>query len=1083
MRRKLILIILAVMAVLLLLTGGTVLWVSHYMRTPEFRTEFARLLHDATGQEVILEGELGVSVFPWLGLKARGVTLGNAPGFGPEPMLTANVLSARIRVLPLFSRRLSLDVVEFTEATVALRIDAAGKGNWEALVERLRAGENALGAQDTHFRKVNIRGVRIAGGKASLVDEKRNQSYVVSELVLSTGRIETGKPLAFALSCDFHWPRPGLDSRLDVSGKVRWDEKQGRPLFSETVAQGEVGGAFLPATSPRAAVFANLSMEDGERNLRLSGLRVHALGADLAGELTFVDFLNRFEMRGRVTAERLNPSRIINAYFPDTIPPEHQGALTSASGVVDLFASEDEMTFTSPEARLDGAKVRGRLHLGFGDKPGLDFELSADRLDVDAYASALNANATGNPLLAGDLPLAYLRGVAGQGRLTVETLKLAGITAQGAQLDWKAAAGGHRLALKPAKAQGGQFAAELAAGFAGTPESPVLGLSGSLSLDGADARQVSWLSRPGGSLGGRVDLRLRGEVKKAALDPKAKLSQVLRRATGEVFLNIAGATLEWSETRIQAAGKPVEPPRRMAFSSLAAQARLSSVPAGAADWAVQADGSLAAVGTKPLLNLDGRFSCQARPGQRGGIVLAGASVSGRLKGWFLPKQENEASFSGKGAVDFPAQTLTLASATAQTCGLNLVGTLAGKQILGSGFGLSGHVRCLDGDPKRVLAALEMRPLKPSDQRALTRITGEADLTASAKGVQLTNINAQVDDTAVRGSYAVQGPAQGGAGLRQTFALQASALDLDRYLAAPEPSTRRSGREQPRPAPEPLPVEDLRELALDGNLTFRRFKYRGLVARQLKSTLSARGGTLLVKPIGAEFYGGDLSGELVAQAGQNDMLVRLSLAAKDFQAGGMMLGWVGKEYVTGRTDMFVDVGGTGATDTDVLRTLEGMAGFKIVDGSYALSGSSGSSGSSEVSAPPRRAAPPGATAQAVGQRRGGATSAGDSRRPGTPFWSASAKLKVASGVFHTNDFRLEGPDNIVTGRGSFSLAEDSINVSLTANMPGVPDVPIKVHGRLKDPEMEIPTALLINNTIKEILGIPLKPIKFFKDLLF
>ncbi len=79
--------------------------------------------------------------------------------------------------------------------------------------------------------------------------------------------------------------------------------------------------------------------------------------------------------------------------------------------------------------------------------------------------------------------------------------------------------------------------------------------------------------------------------------------------------------------------------------------------------------------------------------------------------------------------------------------------------------------------------------------------------------------------------------------------------------------------------------------------------------------------------------------------------------------------------------------------------------------------------------------------------------------------------------------MEAPSMVVTGKGRFSPAEDSINLTLSASMTGMPDVPIKVFGRLKDPEMEIPTGALIGNTIKGILGLPLKPIKFFKDLLF
>ena len=1059
MRRKLILILLAGLAALVLLTGGVVLWASHYMSTPEFRTEFARLLQDATGQEVRLEGELGVSVFPWLGLYARGITLGNAPGFGPEPMLTAESLSARIRVLPLFSRRLSLDMVEFKDANVSLRIDAAGLGNWEALVKRIREGESALGAQDTHFRKAVIRGVRIVGGKATLVDDKRAQSYVLSNLTLSTGRIESGQPLAFALNCFFYWPRPGLDSRLEVTGKMHWNEAKGRLQFSETVAQGVVGGTFLPEKSPWAEVAASVKLVDDERSLHLSGLRIKVLGADLAGELTFVDFLDRFEMRGRVLATRVSPRGVINAYFPNALPAESQGVLNSAEGPVELFANEDELTFRSDGLKLDVSRLRGKVRLGFGDRPGLDFDLAADRLDADAYASALNANATGKPLLAGDLPLAYLLDVVGQGRLNVETLKLAGVTAQGAELEWSASGGSHRAVLKPAKAQGGQFAAELAAAFTGTPEKPVLGLTGSLRLEGADARQVSWLGKPDSGLSGRTDLRLRAEVRKAALAPAEKVSQVLRRATGEALLNISPGSLDWGRTVVP--GKPAPKGKSMAFSSLLAQAKLSPSQAGGADWAVQADGSLAVAGTKPLLNLDGRFSALARPGQRGGLALANLSLSGRLKGWFLPKRENEASFTGKGSADFSTQTLTLPSATAQACGLNLAGSLGGTQILGANYSLGGHVRCLDGDPKRVLSALDMRPLKPSDRRVLTRISGEADLSLNAKGVFLTNITAQVDDTEVRGSYSVgdfDAP-------RQSFALQAGQLDLDRYRAAPEPAARGTGRAEQRPAPENLPVDEVRELALEGVLSFRSLKFHGLTARRLNATLMAHGGTLAIKPLSAGFYGGDLTGEVLAQAGQRDMKLRLSLAAKGFQAGGFMLGWAGKEYVTGRTDLFLDLEGTGATDSEFLRTLEGMAGFKIVDGSYAFAGNA-------EATPQKRAVPPGATPQQ-----------GASSRVGTPFWAASAKLTVSGGVFQSRDFRLEGPDNIITGRGSFSVADDTINVNLNANMPGVPDVPMKVFGRLKDPEMNIQAGMLINNTLKEILGIPLKPIKFFKDLLF
>jgi len=196
----------------------------------------------------------------------------------------------------------------------------------------------------------------------------------------------------------------------------------------------------------------------------------------------------------------------------------------------------------------------------------------------------------------------------------------------------------------------------------------------------------------------------------------------------------------------------------------------------------------------------------------------------------------------------------------------------------------------------------------------------------------------------------------------------------------------------------------------------------------------------------------------------------------------MQGWTGKELVTGRTDLFLDVTGIGTTDHDLLRTLDGLGSFKITDGSYVLSGAADAQSSSQNGAQPGGQSATGM--QGAQKRPAGATpQLGAARRPGSPFSLASAKFKANQGTFRSDDFRMNAANMVVTGKGRFSPAEDSINLTLSANLTGMPEVPIKVFGRLRDPEMEIPTGALIQNTIKGILGLPLKPIKFFKDLLF
>lgn len=1083
MRKKLLIILLCVLGALGIASGGAVWWTARYLATPEFRHELAQLVEEATGRKARLDGELSLSFFPWFGLKARGFSLGNDPRFGETPLISASLIGARIRVLPLFERRLVFDTVELENANIVLTMDEEGLGNWEGLFERLREQEHAKEKAGSFFRRITMRGLQLTDSMIRLDDRAHNHSYITTDVDLRTGRIEAGRELPFTASCEFTWPRPGMFAKVSGSGKLHWSADDPEPLLTETSARAEITGTFMPKGAPWAQLATNLSVEGGGKHLKLSDIRLRIVGYDVTGELSFLDITEMFHLEARLNLERFSPRTVINAYWPGTIAHDHQGALTVAQGPLNISADVNKLVFETPGFTADHAQLKGFVRMGFDNGSGLDFDVATTNLDADALISAFTSNATSPPLVVADLPLEYLRNVHGAGKVKAEGLKLAGVTGQGALVEWQGGGGAHKAQIRPTKAQGGMVSAELAASIAEGPRdprplfgpgAPILGWSGALSMLGVDARQVSWLNRPDFSTTGRMDLRAKAEAKPAQALHSDKLARVVKRATAEVQASLAAPNLDWAADKGQK-GQPASPARRMSFSSIQAQARFAPAPAGDADWALQADGSVSAVGTKPLLNLDARVNGLLRS-QHGKLLLTGATASGRLKGWFLPKRENEASFSGRGSLDFSTQALSLAAASVQACGLNVSGPVTGAKVLGGEWSLAGRVRCQEGDPKRVLNALDIRVPKPSDRRALQRVSGEGDLTLSAKGAALANFSGQLDDMPLRGSYAVQNfdaP-------RQTVNLTAGNFDLDRYLPAPDPVKR--GGPPEKPAPEALPVDALRELNLEGSFALRSLKFKGAVTRDLKLTAKAGGGQLLVKPISGNFYGGTLSGEFSAQVMGAAMQTRLALALKDYQSGPFMLGWTGKELVTGRTDLFLDVTGTGATNVEVMRTLEGLGSFKVTDGAYYLSGA--------AEAPAQPVSPQGQHQQG---RRSGATSlpqgqpgAGQpqaARKPGSPFSQAQARLKISQGWFKTEDFRLDAPNMTVTGKGRFSPAEDQIAVDLSANMTGMPDVPIRVYGRLKDPEMEIPTGTLISNTIKGILGIPLKPIKFFKDLLF
>jgi len=52
----------------------------------DFREEIADAVHDSTGRELHIDGEISVQLFPWLAVAIGHTTIGNAEGFGDEPM-------------------------------------------------------------------------------------------------------------------------------------------------------------------------------------------------------------------------------------------------------------------------------------------------------------------------------------------------------------------------------------------------------------------------------------------------------------------------------------------------------------------------------------------------------------------------------------------------------------------------------------------------------------------------------------------------------------------------------------------------------------------------------------------------------------------------------------------------------------------------------------------------------------------------------------------------------------------------------------------------------------------------------------
>ena len=90
-------------------------------------------IRSVTGLDLVLRGDVAVSLFPTGSISFADVTLGD----DAKPVLAADRLTARLRFFPLFAGRVQIADVSLVRPRINVSFDGDGHSNWASLVDAL----------------------------------------------------------------------------------------------------------------------------------------------------------------------------------------------------------------------------------------------------------------------------------------------------------------------------------------------------------------------------------------------------------------------------------------------------------------------------------------------------------------------------------------------------------------------------------------------------------------------------------------------------------------------------------------------------------------------------------------------------------------------------------------------------------------------------------------------------------------------------------------------------------------------------------------------------------------------------------
>ena len=201
-----------------------------------------------TGRDLVLNGPLELAVWPKLRLKAGPLKLGNAAGFGDEPLLAAEQIQIAVATGPLLSRRVEIDTVVLHGVSVNLARNAAGVGNWDDL---FGPDNSSQSTQPKHggngqMAALILGGVDITDGRFTWHDALSGQQMSLTKLTATSGALTFGQPIDLKISATARANQPALDADLNLTGTLNYNVDDKHYVLAPLVLVADLRGAQLP---------------------------------------------------------------------------------------------------------------------------------------------------------------------------------------------------------------------------------------------------------------------------------------------------------------------------------------------------------------------------------------------------------------------------------------------------------------------------------------------------------------------------------------------------------------------------------------------------------------------------------------------------------------------------------------------------------------------------------------------------------------------------------------------------------------------------------------------------------------------
>ncbi|NIX92337.1 AsmA family protein [Pseudomonas fulva] len=385
---------------------------THLFDPNDYKDEIRQLARDKAHVELTLNGDIGWSLFPWLGLELHDASIAtlNAP---KSPFADLQMLGLSVRVLPLLRREVQMSDVRVEGLNLILTRDEQGHGNWEDFGKPLPASAegktpapgDAQGTENSDQRsgtasadrpvKLDIDSLTVNNARVQYTDARSGVSYNAESIQLSTGAVHEGANIPLKASAFISASQPNIKARTELAGELRLDRALKRYSFEDMRLSGETSGEPTSGKTVTFAAQGQLLLDQAANAASWTGLKLSANQLRALGELNLRELDKTPQLSGGLSIAQFDLRTFLDGIghpLPATQDPAAFGKLelvTRLQGTPASIALEDL------SVKLDSSTFTGRVAIEDFARQALRLQLKGDSFDADRYLPAKSEEAKG----------------------------------------------------------------------------------------------------------------------------------------------------------------------------------------------------------------------------------------------------------------------------------------------------------------------------------------------------------------------------------------------------------------------------------------------------------------------------------------------------------------------------------------------------------------------------------------------------------------------------------------------------------------------------------------------------------------